>query len=411
MPFNMQPDARMAEATRRFPIASHLAGMDRDALFGGDAHDGLRAIAGHLLVAHLGPHRADLRAIIPGWEDMDQPGARPHLRVMSHGVVMSRRHALLAGLALAGCAEARAPMGPVVTRPTLRDDALVMADGLRLPLHVWQPEGPPRAVMLALHGMNEYGRSYAEDAAPWFTAAGVALYAYDQRGFGGTAPRGVWPGHETLAQDAITAAGLMRARHPGLPVFMLGESMGGAVLVLAGSKAAMADGLVLSAPALRGRASLAWPMRWTLDVMVALTPGLELSSNAPVFRPTDNLDAWRRWSRDPQLIKATRVDAVAGLVDLMDAATAALPRFTAPALILYGAKDELVPPKPIRTALAQLPRGAAQRVAFYPEGHHMLLRDLGGAAVAGDILAWMADRDAPLPSGADRAAAAWLGSA
>jgi alpha-beta hydrolase superfamily lysophospholipase len=324
---------------------------------------------------------------------------------------MSRRHALLAGLALAGCAEARAPMGPVVTRPTLRDDALVMADGLRLPLHVWQPEGPPRAVMLALHGMNEYGRSYAEDAAPWFTAAGVALYAYDQRGFGGTAPRGVWPGHETLAQDAITAAGLMRARHPGLPVFMLGESMGGAVLVLAGSKAAMADGLVLSAPALRGRASLAWPMRWTLDVMVALTPGLELSSNAPVFRPTDNLDAWRRWSRDPQLIKATRVDAVAGLVDLMDAATAALPRFTAPALILYGAKDELVPPKPIRTALAQLPRGAAQRVAFYPEGHHMLLRDLGGAAVAGDILAWMADRDAPLPSGADRAAAAWLGSA
>jgi pimeloyl-ACP methyl ester carboxylesterase len=100
---------------------------------------------------------------------------------------------------------------------------------------------------------------------------------------------------------------------------------------------------------------------------------------------------------------------VAGLVDLMDAATAALPRFTASALVLYGAKDELVPPAPIRAALAQLPRGAAQRVAFYPEGHHMLLRDLGGAAVAGDILAWMGNRAAPLPSGADQAAAAWLG--
>jgi pimeloyl-ACP methyl ester carboxylesterase len=106
-----------------------------------------------------------------------------------------------------------------------------------------------------------------------------------------------------------------------------------------------------------------------------------------VFRPTDNLDAWRRWSRDPQLIKATRVDAVAGLVDLMDAATAALPRFTAPALVLYGAKDELVPPKPIRAALAQLPSGAAQRLALYPEGHHMLLRDLGGAA-GGRGISW-----------------------
>jgi alpha-beta hydrolase superfamily lysophospholipase len=93
----------------------------------------------------------------------------------------------------------------------------------------------------------------------------------------------------------------------------------------------------------------------------------------------------------------------------MDAATAALPRFTAPALVLYGAKDELVPQAPIRAALAQMPRGVPQRVAFYPEGHHMLLRDLGGAAVAGDILAWMGNRAAPLPSGADEVAAAWLG--
>ena len=411
MAFNMQPDARMAEATRRFPIASHLAGMHRDALFGSHAHHGLRAIAGHLLVAHLGPHVAGLEPIIPGQGVMDQPCPAPYLKPMTMKHFIMPRRALLASLALAGCAEARAPMGPVVTRPAVLDDALVMADGLRLPLHAWQPEGPPSAVMLALHGMNEYGRSFAEDAAPWFTGAGVALYAYDQRGFGGTAPRGVWPGHETLAQDAITAAGLMRARHPGLPVFMMGESMGGAVLVLAGSKAPMADGLVLSAPALRGRASLAWQARLMLDTLKALTPGLALSSSAPLFRPTDNLDAWRRWSGDPQVLKQTRVDAVAGLVDLMDAATAALPRFTAPALVLYGAKDELVPPKPIRAALAQLPRGAAQRVAFYPEGHHMLLRDLGGAAVAGDILAWMGDRAAPLPSGADQAADAWLSGA
>jgi acylglycerol lipase len=411
MAFNMEPDARMAEPACRFPIASHLTAMDGDALFRCHAHHGLRAIAGHLLVAHLGPHLAKLSLIIPGQGVMDQPCLAPYLILMTMKPFITSRRALLAGLALAGCAEARAPMGPVVTRPAVLDDALVMADGVRLPLHGWRPAEPPRAVMLALHGMNEYGRSFAEDAAPWFTAAGVALYAYDQRGFGGTAPRGVWPGHETLAQDAITAAGLMRARHPGLPVFMMGESMGGAVLVLAGSKAPMADGLVLSAPALRGRASLGWQARLMLDTLKSLTPGLALSSGAPLFRPTDNVAAWRRWSGDPQVLKQTRVDAVTGLIDLMDAATAALPRFTAPALVLYGAKDELVPPKPIRAALAQLPRGAAQRLAFYPEGHHMLLRDLGGAAVAGDILAWMADRAAPLPSGADQAAAAWLGSA
>jgi len=409
MPFNMQPDARMAQTSRGFAITGDFAAMDSNALFGRDTHHGLRAIAGHLLVAHLSPHLLGLWPIIPGQGVMDQPCPAPYLKLMTMKPIITPRRALLAGLALAGCTEARAPMGPVVTAPALRDDALIMADGLRLPLHAWHPEGRPRAMMLALHGMNEYGLSFAEDAAPWFTHAGVALYAYDQRGFGGAAPRGIWPGHQALAQDAITAAGLIRARHPGLPLFMLGESMGGAVLVLAGSQAALADGLVLSAPALRGRNSLAWPARVTLDMLTALVPGLQLSSSAPVFRPTDNLEAWRRWSRDPKLIKATRVDAVAGLVELMDAATAALPRFSAPALVLYGAKDELVPQAPIRAALGQLPRGAAQRVAFYPEGHHMLLRDLGGASVAGDILAWMGDRAAPLPSGADEAAVAWLG--
>ena len=315
MPFNMQPDARMTEPARRFPIAGDIAALHSNALFGRDTHHGLRAIAGHLLVAHLGPHVAVLGPIIPGQGVMDQPCPAPYLNPMTMKPFITPRRALLATLALAGCAEARAPMGPVVTRPALRDDVLVMADGVRLPLHAWQPEGSPRAVMLALHGMNEYGRSFAEDAAPWFTGAGVALYAYDQRGFGGTAPRGVWPGHETLAQDAITAAVLIRARHPGLPLFMLGESMGGAVLVLAGSKAPIADGRVLSAPALRGRNSLGWPARWTLDVMVALTPGLALSSSAPLFRPTDNLEAWRRRSSDPKLLKQTRVDAVVGLVE------------------------------------------------------------------------------------------------
>jgi hypothetical protein len=152
------------------------------------------------------------------------------------------------------------------------DDALVMADGLRLPLHAWRPEGPPRAVMLALHGMNEYGRSFAEDAAPWFTAAGVALYAYDQRGFGGAAPRGVWPGHETLAQDAITAAGLMRARHPSLPLSCWAKAWGARCLCWPAARPPWPMGL--SCPPLPyagGRAS-GWPMRWTLDVMVALTP-------------------------------------------------------------------------------------------------------------------------------------------
>jgi len=320
------------------------------------------------------------------------------------------RRALLAALALPACTPARAPMGPPVTTAGIADDALVMPDGARLPVHAWLPPSPPRAVVIGLHGMNEHARAFAEDAAPWFTDQGVALYAYDQRGFGGSSNRGIWAGHETMAADATQAARIVRARHPGVPLVMMGESMGGAVLLVAGASAAPppADGYVLLAPAVVGRSSLGWFARGMLDALVTVVPMMGFANTAPGFQPTDNIAAWQRWSRDPLLIRHTRVDALAGLVDLMDAAVAAAPRFHAPALLLYGGRDRLVPAGPTRRLLAALPDPAQQRAGFYPDGYHMLLRDTQGARVAYDITAWAMDRRATLPSGAEAAARAWL---
>ena len=105
-----------------------------------------------------------------------------------------------------------------------------------------------------------------EEAAPGFAAAGVAVYAYDQRGFGAAPHPGIWAGAASLAADATEAAKLVRARHPGLPLVMLGESMGGAVLVLAstGPRPPPADGYILMAPAFWGREDMPAVMRWGL---------------------------------------------------------------------------------------------------------------------------------------------------
>lgn len=320
------------------------------------------------------------------------------------------RRAVLAALGVAACAPARAPMGPPIAEPSITGDVLVMADGARLPVHAWLPPSPPRAVVLGLHGMNEHARAFLQDAAPWFTQEGVALYGYDQRGFGGAPNRGIWAGHETMAADAAQAARLIRARHRGVPLVMMGESMGGAVLLVAGASAnpPPADGYVLLAPAVVGRDSLGWLARNMLDVLVTLVPMMGFANSAPGFQPTDNIAAWQRWSRDPLLIRHTRVDALAGLVDLMDAAVAAAPSFRAPALLLYGGRDRLVPQAPTRRLLAALPDPSRQRTGFYPEGYHMLLRDTQGDKVARDITAWALDAGATLPSGAEAAARTWL---
>ena len=93
----------------------------------------------------------------------------------------------------------------------------------------------------------------------------------------------------------------------------------------------------------------------------------------------------------------TRVDALWGLSNLMDRALAAAPRLTTPALVLYGKRDEIIPQRPTCRMLAALP--ASARVAVYPNGYHMLTRDLGARVVLEDLAAWLVDPEATLPSG------------
>ncbi len=293
----------------------------------------------------------------------------------------------------------------------LAGEALVMADGAKLPLRAWLPkQEPPRAVVLGLHGFGDHSGNAFEVPAPLLNARGVALYAYDQRGFGAAPHRGYWAGTPTLVSDAVAAARLVRARHPGVPLFMMGESMGVAVLLVAATspEPPPADGYVLLAPAVRGRASMGAFAARAMDVLSWVIPAVAFYGSSPGFAPTDNDDAMERWSRDPLTLKQFRVDVLRGLVDLMDEAVAAAPRFRSPALILYGAKDKLVAGAPVRRMLRALPDEAPHRIAYYPDGHHLLLRDRNRAVVAEDIASWLLRPDAPLPSGADGAAARWL---
>lgn len=104
-----------------------------------------------------------------------------------------------------------------------------MADGYRLPVTAWEAEAP-RAIILALHGFNDYSNAF-DGPASYFARHNIVTYAYDQRGFGETAQRGIWPGDNVLESDAASMANLLCEKHPDLPLFLLGESMGGAVAI------------------------------------------------------------------------------------------------------------------------------------------------------------------------------------
>ena len=130
---------------------------------------------------------------------------------------------------IAGCAPRQQPSGAALVEPQLTPLNLVTDDAVSLPLRVWMPAATnptaPRAVIIALHGFNDYSNAFAGPAQIW-ADAGIVTYAYDQRGFGHAVQRGLWAGAERMTADAALAVKLVAARHPGIPVFLLGESMG-----------------------------------------------------------------------------------------------------------------------------------------------------------------------------------------
>jgi alpha-beta hydrolase superfamily lysophospholipase len=334
----------------------------------------------------------------------------PHPELVDgRGFLAPTRRLALAGLLGAG---ACAPLSQHALIPTagfagprLEGDAMVSFDGARLPMTVWPAlGGEPWAVVIALHGMNDYAEAFTL-AGPVWAAAGVTTYAYDQRGFGRGPGRGVWGGEGLMVEDLPTACTLARARHPNAIIAVVGESMGGAVAIAAfASKTPPdADRLVLMSPAVWGWGEQPIPNNIALWLGAHIAPGKALEPPRFItnkIRATDNIDILRRMSRDRNLIFSTRIDAIYGLVGLMQDAQDDIGRLSVPTLYQYGAHDQIIPRVAAEHAAAKL--GPSGRSAWYADGWHILNRDLHRDRVLEDALGFLRDPTAPLPSGAPR---------
>jgi acylglycerol lipase len=308
-------------------------------------------------------------------------------------------------IVLGACAPSLMQPGPAITAPHLADNAIITKDGYTLPLRSWSPStSSPKAILIALHGFNDYSNFFHAPGS-YLAKQGILTYAYDQRGFGRTNTRGFWSGRQAYLNDLKTAIELIRIRHQRIPIFVLGESMGGAVALttMSQDQKPSVDGIILAAPAIWGRETMPFYQRWLLSIATYIAPWLKLTGRGLKIKPSDNIEMLRALGRDPLVIKETRVDAIFGLTNLMDAALASSAKFHSQALILYGMRDEVVPSAPTILMLQRLPQSAhgLQRIAIYKNGYHMLLRDLKAEIFWQDIAAWIKNPKALLPSKAD----------
>ncbi len=312
-------------------------------------------------------------------------------------------------------------------------------DGAKLGLSVWTPEAhiertecqpgepaplqaarlceagytaphqrPPETVIIALHGMNDYAGAFRA-AGAWWAAQGATVYAYDQRGFGRSPQPGLWAEPGLLRSDLKAIVTAARRRHPDARIAVVGESMGAAVAVtaFASDDPPDADALILSGPGFRGWSALPPLYSASLWASARLRPDWKVvPPKGVIITPTDNRRKQVEMWYDPYVLKQTRIDSVYGVVSVMDEASKALERLDGalPALLLYGARDQVIPEEAVRQATASLPDHI--RTAYYQDGYHMLMNDRQAGQVWADVLAFARDPATELPSGA--AGLPWL---
>ncbi|MCC9621118.1 alpha/beta hydrolase [Thalassospira sp. MA62] len=298
---------------------------------------------------------------------------------------------------LAACAPTVRPAGVPVTAIGIDDVGFQASDGAILPLQHWGQDDHPRAVVLALHGMGDYANAFME-LGQQVASRGIAVYAYDQRGFGRTKSRPYWAGIKSLADDASDMLIALRGRYPDTPVYLLGNSMGGAVAIItAATRPQLMDGVILVAPAVWNRDMMPWYQTAPLAILSHSLPWLPLTGKGLDIWPSDNIEMLRRLSRDPHMMSSVRVDMVAGIADLMDQSHQMAGDISIPVLLLSGAQDQVIPPEAIDAidgdlaTLSQSKDGFYDR-CLYESGYHMLLRDLNGPVVIDDIAKWIALR-------------------
>jgi len=313
--------------------------------------------------------------------------------------------ATLAWLFMAGCSAPATPLNTPVAPDKITPAQLLPATPMRFDLpggdslaaRVWATPSP-RHIVLGVHGFNDYSKAFEPMAQHLASELGATVYAYDQRGFGANSETGIWPGSTALLADLRQIATQLRQQHPGLPLTVMGESMGGALVwVAAGESPGLAaDQIVLMAPAVWGAQSMPWYQRLSLQFMNAVAPDMTFTGRGMPslgITPTNDIEVSRELGRDPLIIKATRVSSLAGVTALMGRAQSLHTQPPQRSLVLYGLRDRIIPPLPVCDWLTQMNAagtpGKALDFVVYPEGWHLLTRQLQTREVLQDLQHWL----------------------
>ncbi|MZR62996.1 alpha/beta hydrolase [Alcanivorax sp. DP30] len=276
----------------------------------------------------------------------------------------------------------------------------------------WLPEGQnkPRAVVLLLHGTIAHSGLYSP-MANFFSRQGFAVFGIDLRGWGqsqGFGRNGVIGNYDEYLLDLDSAFAEVKARYPDLPLYLQGESMGGAIALLSQiEKTIEVDGLILNAPAVRPGLSVGplssphWLSNfglWTLSQPGKVFPNMpafyhgKLVEHVGIGLLLKEEENQQAFHDDPFAThKALPLSYFTGLQDATTRVEEGLSDVHVPVLIQQGTRDVLVPVASSEFTLENL-ASDDKTLKMYEKITHATLHDRRREEIWADIVSWMEAR-------------------
>ncbi|XP_036387855.1 monoglyceride lipase [Megalops cyprinoides] len=272
---------------------------------------------------------------------------------------------------------------------------IVNADGQRLFCRYWKPDGPPRALVFVAHGAGEHSGRYSRLAQTLMERA-LLVFAHDHVGHGNSeGERMSVVDFQIFIRDTLQHVDIVRERHPGLPVFILGHSMGGAISILTACERPDAfTGVVLIAPMVQVNPEAATPFKVVLAKLLNhMLPKLCLGAIESKWISRDQREVDDYDQDELNHHGGLSVSFSVKLLIATQRIEKAIPTITWPFLLLHGDVDKLCDIRGSQMMFENA-KSTDKKLKVYEGAYHALHRDLPETAdsVLEEVGTWIVER-------------------
>lgn len=270
--------------------------------------------------------------------------------------------------------------------------ALQCSDQVERPIHIWSP-AQPRAVILAFHGGLAHAGDYVTPAL-YFREKGIATVGFDMCGHDGKKRVDI-PGFESFLKDAELMLKWVKTNFQGLPIFVMGHSMGALIAThlelgrFANDRAI--KGYILSSPYYVNAVKVPKVLLWFSDSLSKAFPTMKVPlESLTEFLTHDPVITARHFADEADHIRATEVTFrfAASLLGAQSALVGKLKSWSSPVFAVVAGSDKLANYEEVQAMLKTI-KPSLMEYHFYPDNFHENFNEVNREKIFGDISRWL----------------------